>query len=278
MTDTAIRELDEHTYLTHPALSSSGARRLLPPSCPALFKHQQDNPPQSKPQFDFGHAAHMLVLGAGSEIISIDADDWRTSAAKAQRDAAYADGKTPLLRADVAVVEGMAQALRNHPIASAVFDPSSGKPEQSLFWTDKATGVECRARLDWLPYSHDGRMVLPDYKTTASAAPGAFAKSCANYGYHQQAAWYIDAVRACGLADDVAFVFVAQEKTAPYLITVADLDADDLRIGDALNHLALEVYAECHATNTWPTYSDDVVHIRLPAWATRQSEDLLGIA
>ena len=39
------------------SLSSSGARALLPPSCPALFRHKQLHGEPPKAEFDFGHAA-----------------------------------------------------------------------------------------------------------------------------------------------------------------------------------------------------------------------------
>jgi hypothetical protein len=266
--------MPEAEYHAHPALSSSGARKLLSPSCPARFQWERANPPLSKPNLDFGSAAHRNLLGVGAELVVVDADDWRTKAAQEQRDEARAAGHTPVLRDDMLQIEAMAAALRAHPVAAALFNPERGRPEQSLFWSDERTSVECRARLDWLPDAHAGRMIVPDYKTTQSAEPEAFAKSCATYGYHQQAAWYIDAVRACDLADDVAFIFVAQEKTAPYLVTVCELDSEALRLGAHRNQLAREVFADCTATNTWPSYTDEVAHLSLPGWYLRQHDDL----
>jgi hypothetical protein len=264
--------MPEADYHAHPALSSSGARALLPPSCPARFRWQRDNPPESRAALDFGSAAHRIVLGRGAEIAVVDADDWRTRAAKEAKEQAQAAGQTPVLRTDMAVINAMATALRAHPIASALLHPDRGRPEQSLFWTDERTDVDCRARLDWLPHASDGRLIVADYKTTLSAQPDAFAKSCASYGYAQQAAWYTEGVNALDLAEDVAFVFVAQEKTAPYLVTVCELDFESLRLGQRLNHLAREVFAECTATDTWPSYTDEVAHISLPGWFLRQHE------
>jgi hypothetical protein len=55
-------QVPEHVYHADPipggSLSSSGARKLLAPSCPALFKHDQDNPQPHKKTFDIGTAAH----------------------------------------------------------------------------------------------------------------------------------------------------------------------------------------------------------------------------
>jgi hypothetical protein len=259
----------EADYHQHPALSASGAKKLLPPSCPAIFKWEQDNGRPGKRAFDFGHAAHAKVLGVGAEIVTVDAADWRTKAAKEAADAARAVGQVPLLAHEVAQVDAMAAALRQHPFASALFDPArGGKPEQSAFWHDAMYGVDRRCRFDWLPATDGGRLIVPDYKSAASAEPTAFARAAANFGYHQQDAWYRDAALALGLAEDVVFVFVVQEKTAPYLVTVCELDADAVQVGRRRNQLALEVFAECSATGVWPGYSDDVELISLPGWAT----------
>lgn len=272
--------IPEDVYHSDPvpgrSLSFSGAKRLLPPSCPAIFRWEQLHGRPNKPAFDFGHAAHAEVLGIGAPLVVVDAADWRTKAAQAQRDEAYAAGHTPILAHEHQQVKGMAEALRAHPIASALFDPDrGGKPEQSLFWHDERHDVMRRSRLDWLPATRDdGRLILPDYKTTTCAAPSALAKTVANFSYHQQAAWYPDMVVGLGLAEQVAFVFVFQEKTAPYLVTVVELDALSVRVGRHLNDRALEVYAECSATDTWPGYTDDVELISLPSWVINQHLDV----
>jgi hypothetical protein len=206
---------------------------------------------------------------AAQPLVIVEADDWRTKNARDQRDAAYAAGHVPILAAEHEQVLGMAKALAEHPVASALFDPDSGKPEQSLFWRDERHDVMRRARLDWLPFATDGRMIIPDYKSCVSAEPSSFAKSVWNYGYYMQAAWYLDTVLALGLAERAAFVFVAQEKTPPYVVSVFELDADALDFGRRRNDQALEVYAECTATDTWPAYTSDVETLSLPGWAER---------
>ncbi len=249
------------------SLSSTGARKLLPPSCPARFAYEREHPPASSDAFDFGKAAHQLVLGDGPEITALDFPDWRTKEARELRDDLRAAGRVPLLRADYDHVVAMAAALRGHPMAAALFAPGSGVPEQSLFWVDEPTGVWRRARVDWLPHPREGRLIVPDYKTCQSALPRKLARSVHEYGYHQQAAWYLDGIRALGVADDAAFVFVCQEKTPPYLVTVVELDSEALAAGARLNRRALETYAACTRTGIWPGYTDDVELISLPPYA-----------
>ncbi len=261
-----IPEADYHA--DRESLSVSGAKKLLPPSCPAVFHYEREHGQPPKAVFDFGHAAHAAVLGVGAPLEVVDADNWTTKAAKEKRDTAYAEGRTPILAKEKAQVDGMAAALLLHPIASALLDPHHGKPEQSGYFRDGAHDVLRRFRLDWLPDTDGGRLIVPDYKSCASAELGAIRKAVANYGYHQQHAWYLDGLHALGLAEDIAFVFIFQEKTAPYLVTVVELDAEAVHVGRVLNDRALQVYEECTATGVWPGYTSDVELISLPKWAT----------
>jgi hypothetical protein len=269
ITEPGVYDLPVEQYHADPveggSLSCSGARKLIPPSCPAKFRYAQDHPGEDHaPHFDLGSAAHKVVLGEGAEIVVVDADSWRTKAAQEQRDAAYAAGKTPLLTADYQTVCDMAEAIAADPIASRLFVPGKGKPEQTLIWQDERTGIMCRALLDWLP--NVGR-VFPDFKTAQSAWPEDFGRSADRYGYAQQASWYLDGVKALGLAgDDAAFVFVVQEKEPPYLVTPMQLDPLSMRIGAQRNRQALSIFQHCTETGVWPGYSDDVALVSLPNW------------
>ena len=270
-----IYDMPEDAYLADPvpggSLSSSGARKLLPPSCPARFQHDRQNPPPPSDAMDLGSAAHKLVLGAGPEIRVIDADDWRLKATREERDEARAAGQVPLLKGDYEQVTGMAEAIRRHPVAGAVFTPERGKPEQSLFHQDAATGVWLRVRLDWM----FDRPVIADYKTSKSANPLSFAKSVADFGYYIQDAFYRRVYEAV-TGEYPKFVFVVQEKDPPYLVTVCELDRDSVLSGRALVQHAIERYRDCTASGTWPGYTgtDSIELITLPRWA-RGREDYL---
>lgn len=266
--------LPEDEYHRHSALSSTGARKMLPPSCPALFRYEQDHP-VFKDVFDFGSAAHKMVLGAGPKLRIIDARDWKSAAAREQRDAAREAGFVPLLAHELAQVEAMAAAIQDHPVAGVLFDPrGGGKAEQSGFWRDPEFGVMCRFRADWLHHGQQ-RLVIVDYKTTPRADLDSIAKSVGNYGYHQQHAFYVDGVRATGLDDDPAFVFVFQEKMPPWLITVVQLPFEDEQIGRERNRNAIERFRDCTESGIWPAYSDEIELVTLPPWARSRGDDLL---
>lgn len=270
-----IAGLPEDAYHADPvsdgSLSHSGAKQLLPPSCPALFFWHQDHP-VTKKEWDFGTAAHKLVLGSGPEIVVVDADSWRTNAAKDAAKEARERGAVPLLTKDWQAAQQMADAIRCHPIAGALLDPETGEPEVSAFWQDDETGIWWRCRYDFLPGDCGGRLLLTDYKSAASASPEKFAKAAADNGYHIQDAVYTAGARALGLDEDPAFLFVVQEKTPPYLVSVVQLDEPSRLAGARLSRRAMAVYQDCVASGEWPGYTDDVIQISLPGWA-RNRED-----
>lgn len=273
-----IYEMSAEDYHADPvaggSLSSSGARKLLPPSCPARFHYEREHPQPPTLAFDIGHAAHRLVLGVGPEIVVIDADNFRTKAAREQAEEARTRAAVPLLASDYEQVKEMADALTRHPVAKALFDRDRGRAEQTLIWRDQHSRIVRRARFDWLPDPGPGRLIIPDYKTCQSADPESLSKAVHRLGYHQQADWYRAGAIALGLAgDETAFVFVCQEKDPPFLVTVVELDAMALRIGAIRNRRAIELYAHCTTTGHWPAYVDGIAHLSLPVWAEIQEGD-----
>lgn len=266
ITEPGVYQMDADAYHRDPALSSSGARKLLAPSCPALFRWWRDHEQAPSRVFDFGHAAHKMVLGEGPELVVVDAADWRTKAAKEARDDAYAAGMVPLLSAEYQQVRDMACELRAHPIAGRALQ-QPGRPEQSLFSIDEATGVMLRARVDWLPDAVDGRITVVDYKTAASVEPAGFARSMARWGYHIQDPFYRDIILALDLAEEVEFIFLAQSKEPPYLVQPFKLSEYSLEVGRKKARKAIDLFARCVRHDEWPAFSEGVTEIDVPVWA-----------
>lgn len=242
-----VPEADYHA--DRDSLSVSGAKVIL--RSPALFRWQQDNP-VVKDTFDVGTAAHRLVLGVGAPIRVIDADSWRTKAAQAERDEARAAGETPLLAADYATVQAMADRLSEHRLAMRLL--SHGRPEVSAYAVDEDTGVMRRCRFDWL-----GDAVLTDYKTAHTVDPRDLAGrwgAVKKWAYDMQAAWYLDLARDLGHPAEL-FAFIFQAKTPPYSVTVARVPDADLADARAANAEALQRFRDCRDSGLWPDYLPD---------------------
>ncbi len=246
------------------SLSSTGARKLL--ACPARFKWQRDNPPTTK-AFDFGKLAHTLVLGEGSDIVVVDADNWLTKAAKETRAAAYLMGSVPVLRSEYDAAVAMRDAVMAHPIARSIF--ADGQAELSGYWRDEPTDVLLRFRPDWMT-ELDGCVACIDLKTTVSADPQDFSRSVVKFGYGLQAAFYLAGLAANGI-DGARFLFVAVEKTPPYPVAVIELDAEAIAQGAYDMRRAVDLYAECVRTDTWPAYGSGIHTVSLPPWAVRDA-------
>ena len=271
--DAVLHDLPHEAYLQHPALSASGAKTLIRPGGPARYQHERTHGRPPRDVFDVGHAAHAAVLGVGPVIEVVDAPDWRTKAAREQRDAARAAGRVPVLMETTRQVADMAAALRRHPIASRVLRPGSGDPEVSIFYKDPEHGVHRRCRVDFLRRADStGRLLLVDFKSTASAAPDAVDRAIANYGYHVSAAWYRELLIGVGLATSVPVLLVFQETSPPYLVHVVELDDLWLSMGAEMVARALHIYAECMAYDTWPGY-ESITLSTPPRWALYQHDD-----
>lgn len=273
ITRPGVYDMPAATYHLDPvaggSLSSTGARLLIEPGGPAKYRYGLDHPGgESTDAFDFGTAAHQVVLGDPEDrIVVLEADDWRKAETKALAEAARAEGKTPLLRRQWQIVLDMAAAIKQHPTATALLKASSGQPEQSLVWQDALTGVWCRARIDWLRSPVAGQQLLVvDYKTARASDGESFGKSAANYGYMVQAAFYLEGIRALGIDDNPRFLFVVQDKDAPYLVNVIELDEVAMILGRNLARNAINTFAECQRTDDWPGYGTEIETVSLPEW------------
>ena len=265
-----ISEADYHADpVPEGSLSSSGARLLL--KSPAHFRHA---PKEFKNSYDFGSVVHTLVLGTGCEIVEIEADNWRKKADTEARDEARARNAAPILSKDLVDARAMAAAVHDHPAAAQLL-AMPGTSEASIIWHNK---VWRRARVDWLPDCEAGsRPVLVDYKTTVDASPEAFAKSAIRYGYHHQGPWYVDGYRAVTGCDlEPAFLIVAQEKEAPYLVSVHQIMPDAMEAGRRGNEKAVARYMKATETGVWPGYPDEIQPLDLPMWAEQHFQTLEG--
>ena len=222
-------------------------------------------PREETDAFDLGTVLHAEALGQPSEhgVIPqsvLSATGARTGAAWKAFEAEHA-GKILLKEAEYEPVAGMLDSIRRHPVAARMMG-CEGHNEYSIRWRDGITGLTRRARLDRLT----GRVIV-DLKSCRDASPKAFAQAAANLGYHRQAAWYQDAVRAL-TDEELPFVFVAVEKQPPYTCEVYELDLQFLENGRNENRSDLLRLADCRKSDVWERQGyGRIVTLSAPAWA-----------
>jgi exodeoxyribonuclease VIII len=162
---------------------------------------------------------------------------------------------------DMQAVVGMYDAVMGHPLAGPAI--ANSQHEVVARWVDPRTGIECKAMFDaWMPSA----ALVPDLKSTIDARASAFARSCANFRYHLQSAHYRAAVKAL-TGENADMPFIAVEKEPPYAVNVIRLGPDSIDRGDFIRDRALDLLAECLATDTWPGHGDSVTTVELPAYA-----------
>lgn len=257
MTAPILNAATDDAYRADPALGSTDVNRLL--KAPAIYRWYRDNPQPESTAFDIGSAVHSVLLG-GRKVVPIDAPDWRSTSARTERDRVRAEGHIPLLTEQAEQVARMAQAVTD---ATDLLNGQHEVPRTAV-WDGR---VPIKGRADvW----HEGAAIV-DLKTTASAHPDALARSILTYGYHVQAAHYLELFTGPdGIPPD--YFIVAVEKSPPHLVTVALLEADWIDLGRRRCIDAYETWAACTATGQWPGYAAGVVVPPLPAWADRHTD------
>lgn len=250
-----------------PTLSRSIAHKLLTRSPRhAHHAHPRLNPEaveKTSSRLDNGTATHALLF-EGIGCVIVEADSWRTNAAKEQRAAARAEGKVALLAKDAQEVREMCDAITEQLDALDVRPRpfTDGKPERTLIWRDR--GVLCRARTDWL---RDDYTVLEDLKTTAtSASPHEWTRRRLwEDGYDLQAAMYLRGVKTL-TGVDAEWRFIVVENIPPYALSVISLDKESLALADEKLDKALDLWRRCLETGEWPGYPTRVAYAELPPW------------
>lgn len=177
-----------------------------------------------------------------------------------------AGNKTIITQDDWLTCVNIRETVLNHPVAGVWF--RSGKAEQTFYNADPDTGLLLKCRPDFM--NDNGVMI--DLKKTINASTSEFGRTAANYGYHIQAAFYVDLMaNLYGDAPDL-FVFVAVEEAFPHAVNVLFIDEDDLEIGRTIYKRDLMTILECTERNYWPDYCDtEMNRLWLPSWVKSQS-------
>lgn len=221
---------------------------------------------------EFGSVCHALLLeGDESRLVEVNADDWRTKAAKEQRDEARAAGKIALLSKRVPDAYAMAQnaraAINRVPELAGLLD--EGEAEKVGLW--QQGGVWNRARFDF--YSKV-RGICLDYKTTAgSAEPGRWtSKSLVDLGYDIQAAHYLDGFETL-TGKRPAWLWLCQENSAPFECSVIGAGEATLDLGAQKVAAARKMFAHCLKNDSWPGYPNQICWSEPQPWQISQWED-----
>ena len=248
--------ISETDYRNHNAISRSQVWRMITKSpAHALIPTPATN------AMELGTAIHQALLEPHkfTETFLCGPDNRRGNKWKDAVAEAEANNQLILTAPDYEKVERITDAVLSNSLARSMILSNSAVKEYSSFFKHEHTGLQCKARFDVFDESAG---TIIDLKTTADASKDAFSRSCANYGYPLQAAWYL-------MAHEKAhqFVFIAVEREEPYAISFYELDENSLADGESLMRKGLEQWKECVELDHWPTYPQKLQEISIPHWA-----------
>lgn len=267
------REMPEAQYHALDDIGSTTLRDVSQRGALLALWHAQHNPVQPNDAMIFGTVCHSLVVpqqGAelawdrdavvrelmrlgGCESYAVGPEARRNSKAWTSWAADQPEGVALLKPSDLVATEQTAD--RALACARAVRSCEAARPllegaqcETSILWTDERTGLRCKARIDALSWCGG---YVTDLKCTTAADPASFIGPRGivwTRRYLLQAAYYLDAARMAGLADDsTQCTYIAAHPEAPHPVGVYHLPAEAVDVGRRLYRSALDAIAAYHA-------------------------------
>lgn len=256
---------------------SSTTLKLMDQS-PAHFRAEQErrNDPKygRKAAFFFGTAVHSAVLEPhlfkSQYKVFPGPLSRNTRATKAFTEFAEANLHVrPILPTEIEPIRRAAisalstEVIRNESTSFQLKDlVQVGAAERVFYWVDKQTGLTCKARLDLVVEN-----IIIDLKTTMDARKERFRHEAGKFGYHIQAAFYMEALsHFLEAGRQPIMLFVVVEKQAPFGTKVYQAHRDTFWLpGQKRVRSLLAQYKQCVTTRVWPSYSQQAEILTLPA-------------
>ena len=248
--------------------------------CPAYFKWCEDNPTEPSEDMVLGSAFHKIVLEPETfdkEFMIMPHFDRRTKEGRLGYEnlmnKVQGECITLITKEQYETICGMRDSIMSNPYARKLIN---GNIEQSMYFTDDLTKVECKCRPDvWRKVAD--RVVITDLKSAKSVMPNEFMRDCVKYHYDLQTAMYRDgASKVLGVPkDNIDFVFIAVEKKPPYLLNIMQADTYVIQKGEADFREYIGTYAECLETQNWYSFNgkDNIINnLSLPSYLLKDKE------
>lgn len=220
-----------------------------------------------------GTAIGSLLQGGSAEVVMVPFDDFRTNAAREMRDAALAEGKTPITMRQMEQLGAAADAIRANLLDLGIV--LDGQSEVPLEWEEESRSgpVACRGRLD-----HVKGLDIYELKSIGTASLEACRRQLYAMAYDVQHAAYTSGWGKSfpEKAGRERFTFLFFELEPPYSVTPLKLSGVFRELGWRRWRRAAEVWAECLASGVWPHYADRTLEVEPPRWALLAEEEAEG--
>lgn len=263
-----------------PSLSSSLAETIIAESpAHARLKHPRLRPPEAggveeTAAMGFGSVVHEMLLHRGGGFAVFPGETWRGNEAKAFREQAKADGKTPIKTADHARATACADAARAQLAEMGLaYVLTEGESEATAIW--QAHKQWMRARFDrWIP----GRNEIWDIKTSGKPIhPDNIGRIITAQNYDLRSEFYLMGAEALtGLParkGGLGYQFIFIETEPPFCVVPGWIDAAGKTRGRMRAEKAVETWAACMESGRWPGYVNGPVEFASPGWVDFEIEE-----
>lgn len=256
------QNMSNEEYHATDALGSTGLKELA--KSPAHYKAWKEDGAKTSKALEIGHATHLLILEPDLFDKEVCIYNGIKRGKKWDAFLSTNQGKTILKPHEYDTLVGMNDAIWNNETASGLLT-IEGPVEQSVFWEDQHYGFQCKCRPD---KTIPAIGILADLKSCQDASPEGFSRACGKFGYHIQAAHYLEGMNtAQGAVSYQTFVFIAVEKAQPFSVGVYRADYNFIDAGRETIYPLLQRYAGCLEGDVWPGFDDKIVDLSLPNWA-----------
>lgn len=275
MEDGIYYNLSFEDYLKKPGLSNSILSELN--KSPAHFKYFMEHPRKPSEAQEFGTLVHTAILEpqelenryVKSPFTGENKLDLRKTAhKKTKADFIAKIGDKKIIEpADYEALMIIRDNVEKHSMLLALLD--QGKNEVSFQWDHN--GIYMKGRTDKIC----GHLpAIADIKTTANAQFAPFQSSIFKFGYHRQAANYIDGLSHFQY-DIKDYFIIAVENEPPYNIQVFQMPQEIIDLGRKELDALIDKYKKCCLDNEWPGYSNEVQICGVPNWyLTKMGDEL----
>lgn len=194
--------------------------------------------------------------------------DFKTKAAREWRDA---QPREIITQETLDEAHKAVAAILRHDKAAEVVACSTSQVSPLVEGLEEQTGEVFlgKCRLDLVPsVSGEYGEWLFDLKTTASLDK--LSSTIRDFGYHVQAAWYLDMWNAAALEERERWGFIFQESEFPYEVAVVELPRRAIEKGREWYLENLALWCKCHRDGVFPSpWDGQIKTVDLPEWEYR---------
>ena len=263
-------EISRCSLEEHHASNAIGSTllKVLIQQTPAHYLYEKEHREPPTPVQSFGSAIHEAILEPSlfKDKMVVE-PKFEGKGSREAREVWHLEnhGRTILKQDQHEIIRLILKNISKHKQASKLI--VEGHAEESLFWIDQETGVQCKTRPDFKRENH----ILINVKSTNDASEDACRAQIAGFMYHVQAAMELDGAEAVYGHKFDQYMYLFVEKTGLCEVNCFQLGLESIEEGRALKHKGLSLLKKCIDSGHYPAYDDSIIKtIGLPTWAFKQ--------